>query len=76
MAFWIGMEVQRETTSRLYGYGVSFWISGSVCSMRSMSCMLSFRRAGTCLINALSVRANSHDRRVVGLFVLETIGLI
>ena len=76
MASCMGIDVYRDTTSRLHGYGRVLLVVKSPAWMHLISSRLFSRCAGTSFSNGLRALARSHERRWVGPLVLDTIGRI
>ena len=78
MASCMGIDVYRDTISRLHGYGRVLSDVKSPAWMHLISSRLFSRCAGTSFSNGLRALASSHsyERRWVGPLVLDTIGRI
>ena len=76
MASCMGIDVYKDTTSRLHGYGRVLLVVKSPAWMHLISTRLFSRCAGTSFSNGLRALASSHERRWVGPLVLDTIGRI
>ena len=76
MASCMAIEVYRDTTSRLHGYGSVLLVVRSPAWMHLMSSRLFSRCAGTSFSIGLRALASSHERRWVGPLVLDTMGRI
>ena len=76
MASCMGIDVYKDTTSRLHGYGRVLLVVKSPAWMHLMSSRLFSRCAGMSFSNGLRTLASSHERRWVGPLVLDTIGRI
>ena len=76
MASCMGIEVYKDTTSRLHGYGRVLLVVKSPAWMHLMSSRLFLRCAGTSFNMGLRALVSSHERRWVGPLVLHTMGCI
>ena len=76
MASCMGIEVYKDTTSRLHGYGSVLLVVRSPVWMHLMSSRLFSRCTRTSFSIGLRALASSHERRWVGLLVLDTMGRI
>ena len=76
MASCMGIDVYRDTISRLHGYGRVLSVVKSPAWMHLISSRLFSRCAGTSFSNGLRALASNHERRWVGPLVLDTIGRI
>ena len=72
----MGIEVYKDTTSRLHGYGSVLLVVKSPVWMHLMSSRLFSRCVGTSFSIGLRALASSHDIRWVGPLVLGTMGRI
>ena len=73
MASCMGIEVYKDTTSRLHGYGDVLMVVKSPTWMHLMSSRLFSGCAGTSFSIGLRALASSHERRWVGPLVLDTV---
>ena len=76
MASCMGIDVYKDTTSRLHGYGKVLLVVKSLVWMQLISSRLFSRCAGTSFSIGLRALASSHERRWVGPLVLDTMGRI
>ena len=76
MASCMGIDVYKDITSRLHGYGRVLLVVKSPAWMHLISSRLFSRCAGTSFSNGLRALACSHERRWVCPLVLDTIGRI
>ena len=76
MASCIGIEVYKDTTSRLHGYGSVLLLVKSPAWMNLMSSRLFSRCAGTFFSIGLRALASIHEMRWVGPLRLDTMGRI
>ena len=76
MASCMGIEVYRDTTSRLQGYGSVLLVVKSPPWMHVMSSRLFSRCAGTSFNFGLRAFVSSHEMRWVGPLVLDKMGRI
>ena len=71
MASCMGIDVYKDTTSRLHGYGRVLLVVKSPAWMYLISSRLFSRCAGTSFSKGLRALASSHERRCVGPLVLD-----
>ena len=76
MASCMGIEVYKDTTSRLHGYGSVYLLVKSPAWMHLMSSRLFPRCAGTFFSIALNALASNHEMRWAGPLRLDTMGRI
>ena len=76
MASCMGIDVYKDTTSRLHGYGRVLLVVKSPVWMYLISSRLFSRCAGTSFSIGLRALVSSHERRWVGPLVLDTMGRI
>ena len=72
----MGIEVYKDTTSRLHGYSSVLLVLKSLAWMHLMSSRLFSRCAGTSFSIGLRALASGHEMRWVDPLVLDTMGRI